>query len=142
MDIHNTPEQDDITRKLIRKAGTTEPSWDFTSRIMHTILSAKTAEVYVYKPIISKNAWLGIFLSIAAFCLLLVYFPSSSNSTPTLITPYLTPFEALLEKMSTGILKISFAIPSVQGLAGAMAAGWLLYALEKIIRTKRQKAAS
>jgi hypothetical protein len=61
-------EEDKYIEKLvdqIMKDQTLEsPSFDFTSKLMAQIIAAKTNEVKVYKPLISKPVWIGIIGSI------------------------------------------------------------------------------
>ena len=134
MEDHKSFGEDEITRNLIKKAGIQEPSWDFTSRVMNSILTAKTSEVFKYKPVISNRGWIGIFISVTLFSLVLAYLPGSSNSAPTILSPYLSVFDSISGKI---LPKISFDFNALQGFTGALAAGWLLFAIDKILRKQK-----
>lgn len=53
------------------------PSIDFTSRIMSKVLTTKTSEVYVYRPLISKSVFIIVF---GCFVVLLLSLESQTNN--------------------------------------------------------------
>lgn len=59
------------------------PSFDFTSKVMSQVLDAKTSEVYVYKPLISKPIFIII---LGCFILSFIYiFINKETQTDTLV---------------------------------------------------------
>lgn len=55
-----------------------KPSLDFTAKVMSQVLTTKTSEVYVYKPLISKYVFILVF-----GCLITLFFylkPQTDNS--------------------------------------------------------------
>jgi len=54
-----------------------KPSLDFTAKVMSQVLTTKTSEVYVYKPLISKYVFILVF---GSFITLLFYLePQTDN---------------------------------------------------------------
>jgi hypothetical protein len=62
-------QMDNLARKVIKKAALESPSFDFTAQIMTQVSALKQSETTVYKPLISRTAWLVIFVCFAAFAL-------------------------------------------------------------------------
>lgn len=140
MDDHKLLKEDELTRQIIQQSGRQEPSWDFTSKVMNSILSAKASDVYTYKPVISKSGWIGIFVSAGLFILLISYFQNTSpGSSPTEL-PYHLPYDMVSDKIFKSITSPSIELPSLQGFTGVLAACWLLFGLDKIF--KRQRSVS
>ena len=76
------PNEDKLLEKFvdtIMKDSVLEtPSSDFTSKVMSQVLTTKTSEVYVYKPLISKYVFILVF-----GCLITLFFylkPQTDNS--------------------------------------------------------------
>ncbi|MNF72812.1 hypothetical protein D3C85_862900 [compost metagenome] len=59
-------QMDDLTRKVIKMASLESPSFDFTAQILAQVIASKQSETTVFKPLISKTAWLVIFGSLTA----------------------------------------------------------------------------
>ena len=49
--------------KMMKETTLDTPSVDFTAQIMSQVLKIKTSQTTVYKPLISKWVWYGIFIS-------------------------------------------------------------------------------
>lgn len=49
--------------KMMKETTLESPSLDFTSQVMSQVLKIKTNDATVYKPLISKWIWYGIFIS-------------------------------------------------------------------------------
>ncbi len=69
---------EEFTQKMIREAGVSKPSPDFTDRVMEAI-AAKTVHAKVYRPLIARRTW-NLLAIIAIVGLIGVYFlPVASN---------------------------------------------------------------
>lgn len=66
MNANENKEIDNLIRKVIEKAPLESPSFDFTAQIIAQLEHAQQSEATVYKPLISKTAWLFIFGAVAA----------------------------------------------------------------------------
>jgi hypothetical protein len=65
--------KDPFIKSIFDEAGEAHPSASFTTQIINVIKSETKESAFVYKPIISKNAWLVMaFLVISLFVYLLV----------------------------------------------------------------------
>lgn len=53
-------------KKIMEDASLETPSFDFTSKIMVQVTVAESAKIKEYKPLISKQAWFGVFTILAA----------------------------------------------------------------------------
>tara|TARA_R110002049_G_scaffold290103_3_gene473387 strand:+ start:5961 stop:6362 length:402 start_codon:yes stop_codon:yes gene_type:complete len=62
---------DRFVRKTLKNVAVEKPSIDFTATIMSQITVAKQSEVTRYSALISKQAWVVIFIVIGSIC---VYF--------------------------------------------------------------------
>jgi hypothetical protein len=60
-------QMDNLARKVIKKAALESPSFDFTTQIMTQVSALKQSEATIYKPLISKTAWLVILGSFAVW---------------------------------------------------------------------------
>jgi len=65
--------RDPVIKSILNEGGLEQPSRGFTNQIINTIKAAQSKDsVFVYKPVISKNAWLAIvFLGVSLFIYLL-----------------------------------------------------------------------
>lgn len=74
------PNEDKLLEKFvdtIMKDSVLEtPSSDFTTKVMSQVLTQKTSDVYVYKPLISKQVFIIIF---GSFILLFMYLFSNGG---------------------------------------------------------------
>jgi len=62
---------DDVIKSIFDEGGLEKPSDSFTNSIINTIKTQSGDSVFVYKPVISRSAWLVIaFLGIALFAYL------------------------------------------------------------------------
>jgi hypothetical protein len=135
MESKNQLSEDELTRKLIQKAGFVEPSADFTTRVMQSIHSSVKNEVFIYKPIIGLKSWFWIGLSASLTSLFFTYFAESSVVIqPSKLTPYFSLFKYFYGKASFLESINSFNFYPSQVLICAIAAAWLLYVIEKILR--------
>lgn len=74
--------EDKLLEKLVdtimKDSKLQKPSLDFTAKVMSQVLTTKTSEVYVYKPLISKYVFILVFV-----CLISLFFylkPQTDNS--------------------------------------------------------------
>ena len=85
--------------KMMKETTLESPSFDFTAQVMSQVLKIKTNKVTVYKPLISKWIWYGIFISMLG----LIAYLSFNDSVVT---------DGLLEKYNFGILP-KFSISNI-----------------------------
>ncbi|RMA57944.1 hypothetical protein [Ulvibacter antarcticus] len=69
---------DDISKKLIKEAGLQQPSTDFLTNVMSVV--AQKAAKKIYKPLISKMAWVFIGLVVLLVSSVLFIVPLSHVS--------------------------------------------------------------
>lgn len=127
-------ERDDLTRKIIQKAGMEQPSFNFTENIMGKILVSHSPEVFVYKPVISKNAWIISGVVIIGTFLALFLIPQTYVSEGNYFAKYVTPAQNVLNNISVGFFNKLSVLASVSWMAVVIAAGWLLFAADKFFR--------
>jgi hypothetical protein len=60
-----------FTKQLVKEAGLSKPSVDFTKRVME-VVAAKSSIQEVYQPLISKRVW-GVLAGVMAICLVLLF---------------------------------------------------------------------
>jgi len=72
---------ENLIDKMMAENTLESPSIDFTSKIMAQVLVAEKSKIKVYKPLISKPAWIIIGLSLAT----LVYTSLSSGTSYNMI---------------------------------------------------------
>ena len=64
--------KDPFIKSIFDEGGTEQPSGNFTNQIINTIKAQSKESAFVYKPVISKKAWLVIaFLGVSLFLYLL-----------------------------------------------------------------------
>ncbi|HEY5686727.1 MAG TPA: hypothetical protein VIS27_00295 [Yeosuana sp.] len=85
--------------KMMKETTLESPSFDFTAQVMSQVLKIKTNKVTVYKPLISKWIWYGIFISMLG----LIAYLSFNDSVVT---------DGLLEKYNFEILP-KFSISNI-----------------------------
>ena len=59
-----------FTKKIVKEAGLSKPSFDFTQRVM-AVVSAQKATQNIYQPLISKRTW-AIVAATAIICLFFI----------------------------------------------------------------------
>ena len=59
--------------KMMKETTLESPSLDFTSQVMSQVLKIKTNKALVYKPLISKWIWYGIFISMLGLMTYLLF---------------------------------------------------------------------
>ena len=65
--------KDPFIKSIFDEGGIEQPSGDFTNQIINNIKAQSKESAFVYKPVISRNAWLIMaFLGIALFIYLLL----------------------------------------------------------------------
>jgi len=65
--------KDPIIKSILDEGGLEKPSRNFTNQIINTIKAQSKDSVFVYKPVISRSAWLVLaFLGAALFIYLLL----------------------------------------------------------------------
>jgi hypothetical protein len=131
---HDSFERDDLTRRIVQKAGAEEPSFNFTSSVMQKILAGSALPLSIYKPVISKKAWIVICLILVAGSLLFSFSTSSPAPAENIFTRYLTPAENVLNSSSSGILEKLSSLNSFSWIAAAFVAGWVLLGADKLLR--------
>lgn len=82
MKANNDKQLEKFTDKLMKEASLDKPSIDFTTKVMAEVLVTDTGAV-VYKPLISKQAWVVIFGGIIAITAYVIS-SGSTNAVPWL----------------------------------------------------------
>lgn len=85
--------------KMMKEISLDTPSVDFTAQIMSQVLKIKTSQTTVYKPLISKWVWYGIFISMLGLITYLSFNDSAVSA-------------GLLEKFNLGTLP-KFSMPNL-----------------------------
>lgn len=80
------------------------PSLDFTTKVMSQVLTTKTSEIYVYKPLISLSVWMIIFS-----CIIAVFIYNLLNGKPQ----NESWFNHYLSQINNGGLGISFEFSKI-----------------------------
>lgn len=92
-----------LTDTVMKNSILKTPSFDFTSKVMSQVLSAKTNEIYVYKPLISKSVFVFIFV---CFVVLFTYL-FKANETQTYSWVSYFNFNNLYNNFSISLLNFS-----------------------------------
>ena len=72
--------KDLFIKSLFDEGGIEQPSGRFTNQIIDSIKAQSKESAFVYKPVISRNAWLVIaFLGVSLFIYLLLGTPTKSH---------------------------------------------------------------
>ncbi len=87
---HDKLEQ--ITNKWVEEAGIEQPSANFVSNVMG-VIDAKATRKQVYRPLISRKAWLWVAAMAVASIALIYYLPEGQNSLFTNLEAPLLSFE-------------------------------------------------
>lgn len=127
-------DRDDLTRRIVQKAGMEEPSFNFTQKIMGKILVPQSPEVFVYKPVISKKAWIILTVVLLSAGLLLMFMPGAQTQGETDLEKYIAPAQHVLNKSTSGFIEKLAFLNSLSWLAVVIVAGWLLFAADKLLR--------
>ncbi|GAA4277774.1 hypothetical protein [Aquimarina mytili] len=67
--------------KLVREAGLDTPSPDFLQQVMKQVEASQSNRAFVYKPLISKSAWLVVSLIAIGVIFALVSLPDVAGTT-------------------------------------------------------------
>ncbi|MFZ0598905.1 MAG: hypothetical protein WAM46_18105 [Flavobacterium sp.] len=62
----NDKETENLIEKMMAESTLESPSIDFTSKIMSQVLAIEKSKIKVYKPLISRSAWIFIGMSLIA----------------------------------------------------------------------------
>lgn len=62
----NDKEIENLIEKMMAESTLESPSIDFTSKIMSQVLAIEKSKIKVYKPLISRSAWIFIGMSLIA----------------------------------------------------------------------------
>ncbi len=71
---------DVLIEDVMKQTELESPSLNFTSNVMQQILADSKSSATVYKPLITKTGWVGLFLSVLALVLYIVVSGDSQNS--------------------------------------------------------------
>lgn len=74
--IDEKTNMDPVIRSLFEEAGREQPSPQFSDRVMHQIHEKSMKSVFIYKPVISRNAWI-----LMAFCAIAIIVYLLTGST-------------------------------------------------------------
>ncbi|WJJ96039.1 hypothetical protein [Algibacter luteus] len=78
MEEKETKYLEDLLRKVIGETTIESPSLDFTNAVITRINELHKSEVTVYKPLISKMAWILIALVVVSY---IIFFASKTESS-------------------------------------------------------------
>lgn len=78
MEEKETKYLEDLSRKVIGETTIESPSLDFTNAVITRINELHKSEVTVYKPLISKTAWILIALVVVSY---IIFFASKTESS-------------------------------------------------------------
>jgi hypothetical protein len=78
MKVTENKELEKLVDRMMSDATLQSPSFDFTSKVMSQVLSAKTSDATVYKPLISKWVFMAVF---GIVCALSIYVSVYGEST-------------------------------------------------------------
>lgn len=124
-------EKDDQTRHILQKAGTEEPSWNFTASIMQKIHAEIQHEAFRYKPAISPKGWLFVGLSISLLLALILILPSGSSKEFVGFKQFVSPVQNMVTLPASGFFKKLQELSSVPGIFSVLLASWLLFLADK-----------
>jgi hypothetical protein len=71
--------EENFTKKIIKEAGLSAPSIDFTNQVM-AIVTARKVVQKAYQPLISKRAWGIVTIAISLVLLLILTIPFENES--------------------------------------------------------------
>lgn len=74
---------DDLTKKIIKDTPLESPSFDFTNTVMSQINNLSDSMVTVYKPLISRTAWVLIGFVFLALILYVIFFSNQTETSPS-----------------------------------------------------------
>jgi len=74
MEDKETKYLDDLSRKVITKTTIESPSFNFTDSVMSKVNALHESRATVYKPLISKRAWVLIGFGVVALVLYILFF--------------------------------------------------------------------
>jgi len=74
MEDKETNYLDDLTRRVIKKTTIESPSFNFTDSVMSKVNALHESRATVYKPLISKMAWVLIGFGVLALVLYILFF--------------------------------------------------------------------
>lgn len=126
--------RDNLTRKILEKAGMEQPSYSFTSRIMEQIRLSHSPEVFIYQPVISKKTWVLLGFSIVSVLLVFMNMPESQTPGANNFSQYLAPAQNAMNTAASGLFEKLSLLHSLSWMAFAIAAGWLLFIMDKVWR--------
>lgn len=72
---------DDLSKKVIIESKVERPSFNFTNEIMYKVEALSKNQVTVYKPLISKTAWVLISVGFLAVIFYAVFTGNENSST-------------------------------------------------------------
>jgi len=128
--------KDEITKKILEKAGMEQPSFSFTSNIMERIRLSQLPEVFTYQPVIKMKIWL---LLAAIFVSVLVFIPTLQSAGSFEFARYFMPVQNMLNSTANGLIEKLSLLHSFSWMAFAIAAGWLLFGMDKILRNAQAR---
>jgi hypothetical protein len=126
--------KDDLTGKIVRKAGMEQPSYSFTSKIMEQIRVGRSSEVFIYQPVINRKTWVMLGFAIISVLLVFMFIPASQQPAAIDFVKYITPAQNAMDTAASGFSeKLSF-FKSLSWMAVALISGWLVLAMDNFFR--------
>lgn len=73
MKDHTEQHLDSLAKKAMKSSSLETPSVDFTANLMKQIEHVSIGETITYKPLISKNVWIGIIASLIGLSIYMMF---------------------------------------------------------------------
>jgi hypothetical protein len=126
--------RDPLTRKILQKAGMEQPSYSFTSKIMEQIRLSRSPEVFIYQPVISRKTWVLLGFIAVTVLFLFMLMPAAQTPYATTFAKYFAPAQDAMGTAVSGFFEKLSLLKSLSWMAFALAAGWLLFGMDKLLR--------
>lgn len=78
MKVNEDKHIEQFVEKVMKDVALDKPSFDFTSKVMAQVISAKKSEITTYQPLISKYIWMIVF---AGFLMLVVFLITNGDTS-------------------------------------------------------------
>ena len=126
--------RDPLTRKILQKAGMEQPSYSFTSKIMEQIRLSRSPEVFIYQPVINRKTWFLLGIIVISVLFLFMFMPATQTPAANNFAKYFAPAQNAIGAAASGFFEKLSLLKSLSWMAFAVAAGWLLFGMDKLLR--------
>lgn len=126
--LHN----EDKLKKILSSAEPETPSFDFTGKVMAKIQFPVAATAFIYKPVISRNAWIVIIGSVCVILFALFTGGQTESSTQNPVLNYLYKVDWNTSRIASGFTYAFSYLNSLSILIVVLVSGWALFAFDKL----------